>query len=89
VGVEEANVGFARTSPQLLAADAASARSEGRIADVVVDVGKESVEDVELLANHLVRVIFEPSQLVRLKLIGRGLPDHEAVDHISVVLEHS
>jgi hypothetical protein len=76
VGVEEANVGFARTSPQLLAADAASALSEGGIADVVVDVGKESVEDVELLANHLIRVIFEPSQVVRLKLIGRNISDY-------------
>jgi hypothetical protein len=42
-GVEEASVGVARPSPQLFAADATSTLSEGRIADVVVDVGKESV----------------------------------------------
>jgi hypothetical protein len=55
-------MGVARPSPQLFAAGATGASSERRIADVVVDIGKEFVQDVELLANHLVRVIFEPSR---------------------------
>ena len=61
VGAEEASVGVARPRPQLLAAEATSAISEGWIADVVVDVGEEFVQNVELLASHLVRIIFEPS----------------------------
>jgi hypothetical protein len=55
----EAGVGVTRPRSQFFAIDAARAAPQDGVTNVVVDVGGEFVQYVELVANYLVRALLE------------------------------